>query len=328
MSPEPLVALVLCALLVAYVLTGGADFGGGLWDLLATGPRRTAQRKAIAGAIASIWEANHVWLIVALVVTFVVFPKAYALIGTALHVPVTLLLVGIVLRGSAFVFRAYDSRRDIVQRRWSAVFASASVVSPVMLGIVVGAIASGRVRLVDGVPVGGWFAPWLAPFPIVTGLLTLAIVGFLAAVYLTLETRHDRDLQEDFRRRGLGAAAAVFVLAWAAFFLSRTGAPRLWQGLWESPWAWPFQAMVALVGAGAVGSLWVREFRLARDLSAAQVALVVCGWAASQWPYVVPPDLTVADAAPDNVSWTVLAVLAIGAGPLVAAYVTLMRVFR
>ena len=328
MTETVAVAVVLCAALSGYVLTGGADFGGGVWDLLATGPRRVRQRRAIATAIGPIWEANHVWLILALVLLFVVFPKAYATVAVALHVPLVALLVGVVLRGAAFVFRAYDSRRDEVQARWSVVFAIGSVSSPVLLGIVVGAIASGRVQLVDGVPVGGWITPWLQPFPVVVGLLTLAIFAFLAAVYLTLDTHDDREVQEDFRLRGLGAAAAVFTLAWAAFFLARAGAPRLWEGLWTSAWAIPFQLAVAGVGLGAIGALWARRYRWARDLGALQVVLVVGGWAASQWPYVIPPDLTVADAAPVRVVRTVLWVLAVGAGPLLAAYGTLLWVFR
>lgn len=328
MTGPALVAGVLCAVLAGWTLTGGADFGGGVWDLLARGPRRVRARRAIARAIGPLWEANHVWLVLALVLLFVVFPRAYALIGTALHVPIAILLVGVVLRGAAFVFRAYDSRRDEVQSAWSRLFAVGSVVSPVMLGIVVGAVASGRVRLRDGVPVGGWFAPWLQPFPVAVGLLSLAIVSFLAAVYLTLDTRDDPELQEDFRGRGLAAAAAVFVLAWSAFGLARTGAPRLWEGLWASAWAWPFQLAVAAVGLGTIGALAARWYRAARDLAALQVVLVVAGWAASQWPYVVPPDLTVADAAPAGVGEVVLGVLAAGALPLGLAYAGLLWVFK
>jgi cytochrome d ubiquinol oxidase subunit II len=324
LTPEPLVAAVLAAVLVVYVLTGGADFGGGVWDLLASGPRRSAQRAAIAEAIGPIWEANHVWLVLALVITFVSFPRAFALISTALHIPLLLLLLGVVLRGTAFVFRAYDHRDDLVQARWSAVFAGASVFCPVVLGIVVGALASGAVRVGELDLLGAW----LRPFPFAVGFLNLAIVAFLAAVYLTLDTRGDPALQEDFRRRGLWAAGAVFVLAWLAFFLAREGAPYVWRGLWADRWAIPFQVAVAVCGLGCIASLWARAFVLARDLAAVQVALVVGGWAASQYPFVVPPDLTVSDAAPARVLWTLLAVMGVGAVPLLAAYAWLVWVFK
>ena len=104
--PEVVAAIVVLGL-TAYAITGGADFGGGVWDLLARGPRKASQRKLISGALAPIWEANHVWLIVVIVVLFTAFPPAFSAIAIALHLPLTALLVGIVLRGSAFVFRAY-----------------------------------------------------------------------------------------------------------------------------------------------------------------------------------------------------------------------------
>lgn len=328
MGPEPLVAGVLATSLIAYVLTAGADFGGGLWDLLAFGPRKVAQRRAIALAIGPIWEANHVWLILALVLTFVGFPKAFAAISTALHVPLVILLVGIVLRGSAFVFRAYDSRRDDVQARWSVIFAVGSTISPIMLGTVVGAIASGTIRVVDGRVVTDFWSSWLAPFPLVVGLLTLAIFAYLAAVYLCVATWETPELQEDFRVRGLGAAGFVFGLAWVAFFLSREGAPLVWNGLWAAPGSIPLQLAIATVGLGTIGALAARWYRTAASLAMLQVTLVVGGWALAQYPHVVPPDLTIADAAPPRVLWTMLGILGAGAGPLVLAYAWLLRVFR
>src|SRR3954466_13122177 len=109
---------VMVVALVIYVLLGGADFGGGVWDLLASGPRRDAQRALIEKAIGPIWEANHVWLILVVVVLFGSFPAAFAAISIALHVPITLFLIGVVFRGSAFTFRAYDERDDRHQKRW------------------------------------------------------------------------------------------------------------------------------------------------------------------------------------------------------------------
>lgn len=330
MLPEPLVAGLIGVVLVAYVLLGGADFGGGVWDLLAHfSPRTVRQRRAIALNIGPIWEANHVWLIVAIVVLFVAFPVAFASISTALHIPLVLMLVGVVLRGSAFVFRTYDSRRDDVQQRWSLVFAGASTVTPVLLGVTVGAVASGRIRHVDGELQADFFTPWLAPFPWVVGLLTLAIFAYLAAVYLTVDVAHDLELQEDFRRRGLWASAAVFVLAWVAFGLSRTGAPMVWAGLWASSWSLPFQVLVGCSGLGCIATLWARRYRAARAWVVLQVVLVVGGWAAAQYPFIIPPDLTVYEAAgPDKVQWWMLGILTVGLVPLVPTYAWMMWVFK
>jgi cytochrome d ubiquinol oxidase subunit II len=129
--------------LVLYVLTGGADYGAGVWTLLT---RRRAHRAVIDKAIAPIWEANHVWLILVVTILFAGFPPAFALITTVLHVPLTVLLIGIVLRGSAFVFRTHDagprSKEDASQAFWTRVFAASSIVAPLMLGTTIGAVAA------------------------------------------------------------------------------------------------------------------------------------------------------------------------------------------
>jgi len=204
--PDTLAGVILAAL-TAYVLLGGADFGGGVWDLLASGPRKARQRDLIAHAIGPVWEANHVWLILAIVLLFTCFPRAFATMAVGLHVPLTLMLIGIVLRGSAFVFQSYGGGGG-------RVFATASLVTPVLLGICVGAVASGTVwfGVRDGTFVTSFIRSWFTPFAFAVGIFTLACFAFLAAVYLTLEAK-DTELQEDFRLRAIAAGAAVFALA-------------------------------------------------------------------------------------------------------------------
>ena len=140
-----IVAGIVMVSLNAYVLLAGADFGGGVWDFFARGDRRRAQRDLISHAIAPIWEANHVWLILVIVLLFTCFPAAFSTIAIMLHIPLTLMLLGIVLRGSAFIFRSYGSEQDASQQRWGRVFAIASIVTPVLLGMCVGAVATGAV---------------------------------------------------------------------------------------------------------------------------------------------------------------------------------------
>jgi cytochrome d ubiquinol oxidase subunit II len=144
MTLADLLAGIILIALNAYVLLGGADFGGGVWDLLARGPRKARQRELIAHAIGPVWEANHVWLILAVVLLFTCFPAAFARLAIALHVPLTLVLIGIVLRGSAFTFRSYGGEQE-QEKYWGRVFAVASLVTPVLLGVAVGAVASGAV---------------------------------------------------------------------------------------------------------------------------------------------------------------------------------------
>jgi cytochrome d ubiquinol oxidase subunit II len=324
-----ILAAVLALSLNAYVLFGGADFGGGVWDLLASGPRRERQRAVIADAIGPIWEANHVWLILAIVLTFTCFAPVYARLGTVLHIPLTLMLVGIVLRGSAFTFRTYDTRGDAAQRRWGRTFASASVITPVLLGISIGAVASGRVRPVTpGGFVPQFVQPWLTPFALSVGLLALTLFAFLAAVFLTMET-HDPELCEDFRRRALGAGVAVFFASALVLLLSHNAAPLVRSGLMASSWALPLHLATGMSAVVVLAALWFRRFRLARVAAGLQVSLIFWGWALAQYPRLVPPDLTIANsAAPDSTLRLVLVALAIGGAVLLPSLWYLFQVFK
>jgi cytochrome d ubiquinol oxidase subunit II len=324
------IASVIVVSMVIYVASGGADFGSGIWDLLATGPRAERQRDALWTAIAPIWEANHVWLIIALVLMFVAYPAAFSTILTALHIPVTLMLIGIVLRGSAFAFRSYSAGATHVERRSATIFAVASVATPLMLGVTAGAIASGDITVnTADVVQTDFVSAWLAPFPFAIGFFTLSLCAFLAAVYMTVELDDDRPLQEDFRRRGLWAAVAVGVTAFLSLFLAVDGAPTIWHGLSKSVWALPFHAATGLSAVGAIFFLWRRRFRLARALAIAQTALIITGWGLAQYPYIVPPDLTLQNtAAPDSVLWPVIVALGVGSVVLVPSFSYLYRVFK
>lgn len=328
MALETFHALVILAALVLYGLSGGADFGGGVWDLLATGPRARRQREAIEHAIAPIWEANHVWLILVVVVLFTAFPPAFAVLMTALHIPVTAVLLGIVLRGSAFAFRKYDVPDDRVHRRWSTIFGGASLLTPFFLGLTLGAIASGRIRVREGAVVTGFLAGWTTPFAVGCGLFALVLFAFLAAVYLTVDTEDDPALQEDFRRRALGAGLVLVPIAAAVFGLAAAGAPEVFGGL-TSRWAVPLLAAATASAAAALAGLWRRRFRLARAAAVAEVGLILVGWGLAQHPYLVVPDVTLAGARAGPVTLRLLAwVLGLGAAVLLPSFGYLFYVFR
>ena len=318
----------------AYVLLGGADFGGGVWDLLASGPHRERQRELIAEAMGPVWEANHVWLILAIVLLFTCFPPAFARLGTLLHIPLSLALIGIVLRGSAFTFWRYGGagRDDALPRRWAVTFAVASLITPLVLGTTAGAIAAGRLGAA-GAGAGGDFydtyvAPWLTPFTLAVGLFALVAFAFLAAVYLTLEAR-DHELAELFRRRALGAGVALFGAAALALALAERDAPRIRDSLLLGPWALPLQLATATAALTALAALWYRRWAVARFAAAAQVSCILWGWALGQYPAIIPPDLTIAAAAaPSATLRAVLVALLLGAMVVLPALGYLFRVFK
>ena len=314
---------MLVALLV-YTLTGGADFGGGVWDLLARGPRAQAQRRVIERALAPVWEANHVWLIFAVVVLFTAFPPAFARLGVDLHVPLTVLLIGIVLRGSSFVFRHYGGGAD--ERRWGRVFAVSSLVSPVCLGVVLGAITAGPA--------------WWRPLPLAVGALALTAFAFLAAVYLCVEVEGDLEavsetedadpaLARDFRRRAVASAAMVALAATAAGLCALASAPRFADRLFGSWWSVPLVGGAALAHAAAVVLVIKRRPRIARAAAAAAVSLLVIGWGLAQAPMLVAPDLTIAAAAAPAATLRVLVPVVVGGTALlVPSLLWLLRVFK
>jgi cytochrome d ubiquinol oxidase subunit II len=327
-SLELVIAGVMLVALIVYALFGGADYGGGVWDLFARGPRMRQQRELIAHAIGPVWEANHVWLILIVVLLFSSFPLAFAEISTALNIPLTAMLIGIVLRGSAFTFRSYGGQGDAAQRRWSRVFSISSTITPVVLGVVVGAITTDRVRIEGGGFEARFVRPWLGTFQFSVGLFALALFAFLAAVYLAVEAESE-ELKEDFRRRGLGAAIAVGVMALTTFLLAGAAAPAVSEALGRSGVALPVHAATGVAAVTAIWALWTRRYQLPRAAAVAQVTLIVVGWGLAQYPNLVQPDLSIhAAAAPQITLKFVAGALAAGAFLLFPSLYYMFRVFK
>jgi cytochrome d ubiquinol oxidase subunit II len=312
---------------VAYVLTGGADFGGGVLHLFAGGPRAALQRKAVERAIAPIWEANHVWLIFVIVALFTTFPHAFAVIGVALHVPVTLALFGIVFRGASFVFHSYDLREAQPTRGWARVFGVSSLVTPLFLGDCLGALSTGAIRW-DGARVtSGYVAGWLTPFAFGTGVFALLLFTLLAAVYLTVDSAGEE--REDFRRRALVLEMATGVVALFVLALAHDGAAIVFASLVSSAFAIAVQATTAVAAVVAMTALVKRRYRLARAAVVCQAALVVIGWGLSMRGNIVVPDVRLDNAgAREEVARVVIAAILGGAALLVPALVYLFRVFK
>ncbi len=322
------VAVCLALSLNGYILFGGADFGGGVWDLLASGARRNRQREVISHALGPIWEANHVWLILVIVLLFTGFPLGFAAIMTALNIPLTLILLGIVLRGSAFAFRKYDRRDEHVQRRWSLLFGSASVFTPLVQGMTLAALATGQIRLSGGTLTTGYLAGWLTPFAIACGIFALALFAFLAATYLTVDTEGESDLQDDFRACALWSGGLLGPIAAIVFLVSKNGAPQMFAGLtdWWAPYLLGGTIMAA---AGTLFALWRRNFRWARMAAIAEVTLILGGWSLAQYPYLIMPDVTLLKSAAPLATLRLLSVaLGVGAVLLLPSLFFLFRIFK
>jgi cytochrome d ubiquinol oxidase subunit II len=315
-------AIVLFVGVTAYALFGGADFGAGFWDLVAGGTQRGERpREVIDHSIAPVWEANHVWLIFCFVVLWTCFPEAYASITMTLFVPLTLAAFGIVLRGASFAFRkAVFRTRD--RRNFGAAFAISSVIVPFCMGTVAGAIASGRVPA--GGEAGDPWDSWLNPTSILGGVLAVCVVAYLASVYLVWDARRlaDDSMVEYFRRRAVGAAVVVGVVAAVGIFVLHADADYLFDGLTSR--ALPLVILSAIAGTGSLILLLRGGHAGARLAAIVAVVSVMFAWGIGQWDYVLPTSLTVTDAAaPDGTIAAVLVAAALAAVLILPAFVLL-----
>ena len=139
-------AVLILVGIAAYIVLAGADFGAGLWYLLAgPGPRGRPVRDFTYHAMAPVWEANHVWLIFVLVVTWTAYPTAFGSIYSTLAVPLFIAAVGIILRGAAYAMRSGAPPDRESEGAIGFLFGASSVITPFALGAAIGGIASGRV---------------------------------------------------------------------------------------------------------------------------------------------------------------------------------------
>ncbi len=304
MSPtadEIAVAAILVVVIAAYALFGGADFGGGIWDLLAGGADRgAAPRELIDESITPVWEGNHVWLVFILVLTWTAFPPAFAALMTALFVPLAVSVLGIVLRGAGFAFR-HTAERLQMRRFTGATFAAASLLTPFFMGTVVGAIVTGQVPVH---PAGNVLAAWTSSTAILTGFLFVAACAYISAVYLVLEARQRarRDLTGYFSLRATAAGVVTGGLAGGTFAELSTSSPYVYNRL--TGIALPLVAASIAAGIAVLGMLWLRWYHAVflRATAAIAVATVVFGWGLAQYPYLFPTSLPLAAGSAPNAS--------------------------
>ncbi len=297
-----------------YAVLAGADFGAGIWQLLAgRGERGRRIREHAHRSMAPVWEANHVWLIFVLVVVWTGYPVAFASMASTLAVALTAAGLGIVLRGVAYALRSATAAAFEV-RVVDTLTALGSVMAPFALAAAAGAIASRRVPV--GNAAGDLWSSWLNPTSIMAGVLALLSSAYLAAVYLAADARRggDDEMAAIFRGRALVAGSVAGVAAIAGAIVVRSDARWIFDRLVDTP---AVVSVALSVLAGATTLVLVHRWHLgaARVSAAVAVAALVGGWALAQNP-VLLPGLTVREAAaPDNVQ--TLLVISIVAGGLI-----------
>jgi cytochrome d ubiquinol oxidase subunit II len=295
MSLQELPMVFVLAGLVFYVVLGGADFGAAIWQVLTgRGERGESIREHAHTAVGPVWEANHVWLIFVLTVTWTAYPAAFGSLASTLSVALFVAGLGIIVRGAAYALRSGTSNaREI--GRIDAASAISSVLTPFALGAAIGGLASGRVPY--GNAEGDLITSWLNPTSILIGALAVVYCAYLAAVYLCADAvrRGETELVEPFRTRALAAGTVAGALSIGGLIVLHGDAHHLYHELVAGK---GLPALIVSVLAGvATFALVVRErFEPARYTAALAVAAIVAGWALAQEPTFLP-GLTVEQAA-------------------------------
>lgn len=272
--------------ILLYLLLGGADFGAGIIELFTSKKNKESTRQTLYSAIGPIWEANHMWLIIAVVILFVGFPLIYTTMSIFLHIPLTIMLLGIIARGTAFTFRHYDAVVDDMQNLYNPIFAWSSFVTPFFLGIIAGSTVSGHIDLKANNFLDAYIFSWLHWFAVAVGLFTVAICGFLASVYLIGEADTDQNrLRFAHKAQFFNIAAVVCgILVFAAAYYENIPLFDWVFGNWVGRIAILF-ATLSLIWMWYL--LYQGKLNLLRPLAAFQVTMILLTTTYKHFPNIV-----------------------------------------
>lgn len=273
--------------LLLYVLFGGADFGAGVLELFLGKEKREDQLFLISQSVAPVWEANHVWLILCVVILFVGFPKIYTYLTIYLHIPVLAILVGIVARGSAFTFRHYDTYDQKYYKIYSRIFVAASIWTSLFLGILAGASILGKINPNATSFEELYLHPWLNIFCFTMGLFTCTLFSFLASVYLVGEAQ-EQNLKKIFQRKIRVIAICVLFVGALVFFAGEINGFHLVSKFLASP--------LSILSFIIATILWIpfwkqllktTQIQQTRMLGGAIVSFVILGWYGVEFPIAI-----------------------------------------
>lgn len=276
----------LWAAILFYLLLGGADFGAGIIELFTSRKNRSKTRRTMYRAIGPIWEANHMWLIITIVILFVGFPAIYTTMSVHLHIPLVIMLLGIIARGTAFTFRHYDAVADEMQVLYNRIFQYSSFITPLFLGIIAGSAVSGHIDTQANDFLSAYVFSWLNWFSVSVGFFTVTICGFLAAVYLIGETDNETDRQRFISKTKNTNIAAVICGALVFIAAYAEGIP-LTQWVFGNTWG-----VLAIVAATlSLILMWYLLYRgktrILRVLAGFQVTMILFTTTFRHFPNIV-----------------------------------------
>ncbi|WP_311181780.1 cytochrome d ubiquinol oxidase subunit II [Hymenobacter volaticus] len=270
----------LCLSILLYLLLGGADFGAGIMELFTRSKNRSAARQTMSHAIGPIWEANHMWLIIAVVILFVGFPRIYSVMSVYLHIPLLIMLMGIIARGTAFVFRHYDAVKDRMQQLYNRIFALSSAITPFFLGVIAASVLAGNIDFETTDFLSAYVFSWLHWFAVAVGVFTVALCGYLASVYGIGEAHTEVD-KRYFIRKTRTMTVIAFAAGGQVFLAAYIDGVPLWQWIFGNV-VGTAAVVLATISLGvlayAVGQGWTVLPRLLAGFQVTMILLAIGYW--------------------------------------------------
>ncbi|MDC1161973.1 cytochrome d ubiquinol oxidase subunit II [Tenacibaculum sp.] len=275
--------------LLLYVILGGADYGAGIIELFSSKKNQAITKKTIYRVMGPVWEVNHIWIIILIVILWVAFPLYYNILVVSLHIPLTLVLLGITLRGIAFVFRHYDAVIDGSQKIYDAMFKVSSLITPIFLGMVFGGLVSGKILTTDDITnvtfYTAFIEPWLNPFSILIGLFFAALCAFLSSVLLIGESK--KGIENIYVRKSGMATIIVFLIGLLTFIYGYFNDYFFIIGFINNP----YSISIMILSAFLLWPLWKTIKKgnkiWSRFFAGSQVLLIVLAAIISHFPNVI-----------------------------------------
>lgn len=327
-----IIILILGASFILYTLLGGADFGAGIIEIF---EGKTAEELTVSKALAPVWEANHVWLILAIVILFTGFPEVYASLSFVLHIPLMIVLLGIIMRGSAFTFRHYDVVQGRAHKYYTFLFRISSLITPVFLGMILGAMILGRITFDHSAGFYAVFmAPWLNPFCFAMGLFTTTLFAYLASLFLVGETTINKERLK-YVRFSKRAMILTIVFGTLIFVLAELNGQYLIQTFLHSVTS----IVMLLIASLLCPILWhflnkeKNKTLYLRVGAGIQVCAILMGWFAVQFPVLIKVQNGKAldfynTQAPAATQLQLLIALVVGLLVVIPGFVYLFKVFK
>ncbi|RZJ70564.1 cytochrome d ubiquinol oxidase subunit II [Flavobacterium sp.] len=272
-----------------YVLLGGADFGAGIIELFSSKDNQKPIKKTVYEVMGPVWEANHIWIIIMIVILWIGFPATYNIVVVYLHIPLTLVLLGITLRGAAFIFRHYDAIKGDSQKLYDRLFRISCLITPIFLGMTFGALVAGDISLLENTPNLGFYEayihPWFQVFPVLIGCFYATLCSFLAAVFLIGEVADEE--RKMYIRKATAAIIAVVIVGFLVLVTGFVEGREFVVDFVKNPYA------VAAVGLSSIllyplfRAIRLGRVKRCRFFGALQIALVLFAAAITHFPNVI-----------------------------------------